>query len=987
MITCYLLSLALASGQSFAQDITSDLEAWYTFDYSNGSQQVIDHSGNERHITSVKGGQVQPLDGDYEWNTDEVGGETRPYVYFAEGRDGNVWLSNAPGNNWLGLAGQSARTVCAWVRIDVGANDFTGRILYGYGTDASVGGRYQIALKGRSIEFENAANTAANGWSNRSVTNLDEADFPQGQWFHLALVYDGQGDRQTGLKLYLNGRQRALSPVASSADFSIQTALAHAPVIGQYMEKMAIADLRVYNRALSEADIGLFSPDTTDPEDRFTISYLREMLQLAVLNGSSQIIVPPGTYTDPMGNNSSIFLQHAENLDIIADDVLMLCGKRTRALELSGCKNVTIRGLTIDYAPLPFTQGDIVALGQGYVDVKIHRGYPLSAFSRIDIIDSQTHYRKRGSTFLWGATATFVGDSIVRVSQADLPSVAEIGDMASMSTGADPGGAPHALVISNCEGGITLDRVTVHSAPGFGIFESGGMGDTHLTHCRVVPGPMPEGASHERLLSASWDAIQHLLTRKGPVVEHCEVRDAGDDSWSVTWNGAFTIQSAGGNTITVAPDNDGALPGALQIGDSLRSSLTSEAARITAISGGSIQLDRPSPWEAGIRVYSPSRRCEDFILRHNHFRSSGRVLIKAGNGVIEHNFFEDTHSGVTVNTEIAPGATGVSNLIIRNNRIKGTGHFMPAPWSNQAGAISIADGSGSTLSPAGPFSDILIQENSFDDVSGVNVVISSAKHVQLVKNEFHRTGSSHYDHTGQAYQINQRTVVYLKNCQDVLLDSNAVVHSGLDALLDTVGVTGLQRVRRGIFDTSVPYVFRVSIASPSSLAVVPAQEPVTLTANADYSDGSIAKVAYYVDNDLIGEQAAAPYTIQWTPAAVGVYEIVAKATAADGTIVVSDRLTLTVSENETPANDLNPRNLFTPNGDGKNDFWEIEGISQHPDLDVRVYNAVGQQVYHAKPYQPWYGTFNGTVVPTGVYHYRISRQQQVIKTGSLTIIP
>ncbi|SDG59161.1 Por secretion system C-terminal sorting domain-containing protein [Dyadobacter soli] len=787
-----IFGVALAiGGAAAAQDITTGLEVNYQFDYETGDVRIADHSGNGRHIAPVRFGAARAFDANFQWGADSMGGQLRRFVHFPAGRDGDVVLSNAAGNAWAGVAGSQARTFSAWVKIDPGANDYAGQILYAYGNDNQPGGRFEIDLKGHAIEFENAANTAGNGWKNRNVLNISDSEYPQGEWFHLALVYDGAGNRKTGIALYLNGRKVAFPVVADDSDLSINTFLQYAPEIGTYMNRMSVADLRVYSRALTAADIRVLCPDNTAPGDLFTIAHLNQLIKTAIAEGASEVVIPPGIYRGTTQENGFIYLQNVSDFRIIADSVTMICEKKTRAFELSNCKNVTVRGLTIDYDPLTFTQGDIVAVGAGYVDVKIHAGYDVVPYSRIDIIDPLTRHRKRGSIFVWGSTASVIGADIVRVSQPDLPGVAVVGDLASMSTGADDG-IPHAVQLMNCRGGIKLIHMNVYSAPGFGLIEVGGEGGTELTGFKVVPGPKPAGATQARLLSSSWDAIQHKLTRRGPVVENCVVEAAGDDSWSVTWDGAYNIKAVNGTFIQVSPDN-------LVVGDSLRTSLGSQVVYIIGKTDSTLQLNTISPWPVGTKLYSPDRRCENFVLRNNHFYSSGRVLVKAGNGLIEGNTFEQAHSGVTVNTEIAPGATGISHLIIRNNIIKGTGHFMPAPWSNQVGAISIADGNGSVLSPAGAFKNILIEKNQFDDISGANILVSSSEEVVIKENIFKNTGMSTPNPTGQAYGINQQAVVVLENAAHVTLDSNEVVNQGLTLLKDITNVTGLTELRGGIF--------------------------------------------------------------------------------------------------------------------------------------------------------------------------------------------
>jgi len=80
------------------------------------------------------------------------------------------------------------------------------------------------------------------------------------------------------------------------------------------------------------------------------------------------------------------------NIDIVADGVNMICTDFTRAIDFYGCSNLTLSGLTVDYDPLPYTQGDIVDVNpaEGWLDVKIHAGYPVRAQTRIDIVDRAT---------------------------------------------------------------------------------------------------------------------------------------------------------------------------------------------------------------------------------------------------------------------------------------------------------------------------------------------------------------------------------------------------------------------------------------------------------------------------------------------------------------------------------------------------------------------------------------------------------------------
>ncbi len=81
-------------------------------------------------------------------------------------------------------------------------------------------------------------------------------------------------------------------------------------------------------------------------------------------------------------------------------------------------------------------------------------------------------------------------------------------------------------------------------------------------------------------------------------------------------------------------------------------------------------------------------------------------------------------------------------------------------------------------------------------------------------------------------------------------------------------------------------------------------------------------------------------------------------------------------------------NLFTPNGDGINDFWFLEGIQNFSDNEVTVYNIYGMEVYSKKGYiNDWQGTYNGADLPDGTYYYIIKFENSTdILKGAVDIL-
>lgn len=86
--------------------------------------------------------------------------------------------------------------------------------------------------------------------------------------------------------------------------------------------------------------------------------------------------------------------------------------------------------------------------------------------------------------------------------------------------------------------------------------------------------------------------------------------------------------------------------------------------------------------------------------------------------------------------------------------------------------------------------------------------------------------------------------------------------------------------------------------------------------------------------------------------------------------------------------DVTVPNLFTPNGDGINDVFEIRGLNQYQENELSIVNRWGNEVYHAKGYQ---NNWTGEGLNEGTYYYLLrikkpgSNDIQVLK-GYITLI-
>ncbi len=79
-------------------------------------------------------------------------------------------------------------------------------------------------------------------------------------------------------------------------------------------------------------------------------------------------------------------------------------------------------------------------------------------------------------------------------------------------------------------------------------------------------------------------------------------------------------------------------------------------------------------------------------------------------------------------------------------------------------------------------------------------------------------------------------------------------------------------------------------------------------------------------------------------------------------------------------------NVITPNGDGKNDYFQITNLENFTQSELFVYNRWGKKIYESSPYR---NNWNGDNAPDGVYYFvlRYKKKTSELKLdGQLTIM-
>lgn len=94
----------------------------------------------------------------------------------------------------------------------------------------------------------------------------------------------------------------------------------------------------------------------------------------------------------------------------------------------------------------------------------------------------------------------------------------------------------------------------------------------------------------------------------------------------------------------------------------------------------------------------------------------------------------------------------------------------------------------------------------------------------------------------------------------------------------------------------------VSITSPAQGATFDTPAVITIKANAVDPDGTVSKVEFYNDNQLLGTDTTSPYSYSWTTSSVGTHQITAKAYDNNNLSTISQAISVKVENTEVDSN-------------------------------------------------------------------------------------
>lgn len=426
---------------------------------------------------------------------------------------------------------------------------------------------------------------------------------------------------------------------------------------------------------------------------------IRRIIDGALAEGKKHITIPPGRYGLTLENGVHLALENLSDITVDAAGAELVCNETTQAIRIRNCTNLTIRGLSIDYDPLPFTQGRIIEISEDRKShtIEIMDGFPPASSA---VASKHAVFRPDG-TLRFGDYFKFQLEVLAkdRLRVFGLhprkDGGEQVGDYVVVASRHGRSSVPHAIHVRGSVG-MVLDGVTLYSSPGFGFFETHCSGSIYR-NCVV-------DRKAGRMRSLNADAFHSKHAEVGPQIIGCKAMWQGDDCVNICGDYHVVSKTSGdllrilakrsmdirrGDPLELVGADGVRLPDAKVLSvKPAGNTLEHELAQLKGLRIRSdtirfikkafvIRIDRKVDISFGGLVAAINRKGNGFAVKDCHFgnnRSRG-ILIKASNGEVSGNRVENCHSqGIKIAPELYWLESGYSrNLIVSNNTIINSG--------------------------------------------------------------------------------------------------------------------------------------------------------------------------------------------------------------------------------------------------------------------------------------------------------------------------
>ena len=539
---------------------------------------------------------------------------------------------------------------------------------------------------------------------------------------------------------------------------------------------------------------------------------IQDAINNAIASNQSLLQLPQGQYE--LGS-TALTVQGAHGLTIVGDNTTIIATSYSDCyLKIKDSANVTIRGMIFDMNPLPFTQATVTAVSEDgqTITFAIHDGYPSLQgdylVKRFHVFEPTAQRLKAGTPDVYLSSITALTDRMgVGVSSSPLNHSITVGDRVVLNI------RKRAGVQINTSENITLDDLTLYTSAGLGFSGRFIRGDNRVTNCKIVPGPMPTGASQPRLMSTTADGLNFAYARKGPVVQNCEFSYMGDDAINLHGVAFPILQKVSDTQVLVArPYNQEGFEWLIQANDKVRLMQSPEfhVVNRNSIAGfeyvgpadetqmqqireiwspsktsGSIyriDFEQPLGTVIGDFLDIPIISASGFEISDNYFhdhRARG-LRIMASDGVIARNRIERTKAaGITIGPEYLywREAGWADNVVIDNNTLIDVAHgsHVTSEIEYVLGAISVFFRN-QDLMQTWPMqnSNIYITNNEVRNTQLAGIFIRAAQQVRINNNKLINVIPNPLPNAGANYHLSVSQPIDVDKSCDVTTSNNTI---------------------------------------------------------------------------------------------------------------------------------------------------------------------------------------------------------------------
>ncbi len=520
-----------------------------------------------------------------------------------------------------------------------------------------------------------------------------------------------------------------------------------------------------------------------------------ETLHQAVKAGGKNVDIPKGTYrfSDTMHPHqpTHIDISQARDLSIDGHGSMFIFEKQASAFRFIRCSGITLKNLTIDFDPLPFAQGTVVAMNDTpprTFDFRPDPGYAMPEL----VLSNETAWRTRLSghrrLLLWDRKT-----GLIKPNQhgMDIPSSADAvtqlpnGDYrvktwvwwgrSLKEAGFEAGSAVtiwrragRIIRMELCEK-MTMENITIYSGGFVAMVGHFGEGPITIRDCHLKVRP-----ETNRLMSTNADGYNIRGTRKGATIVNCSAEAIGDDA--INLHGVYykVFKQLSPTELIVAKNlgiDDGQTVWHFVQGDPMSDPLRPNATNLktwadlgkrTVINktkmkytfpkdrqdhkwaasanykpgkeydAFKVELDRPITVDENSLFWSENEVVRGSVIRGNKFRNilARGIRLQTVDCLIEDNQISYT-TGPSLTLGGQPGFWGEStnsrNIVIRNNIFKDSGLF-----GGNAAVVLTVEGDPEL---ADPIRDITFTGNQIINPRGSGLELSGCENILIKDNE------------------------------------------------------------------------------------------------------------------------------------------------------------------------------------------------------------------------------------------------------------